>query len=680
MAILIIAEKPSMARQIAAVLGATEKNNGYVSGNNYIVSWCFGHLAGLAEPETYTEKWSGKWSFEQLPMIPDNWIFRVSDLGKEQFSILKKLMTDSSVTEIVCATDADREGECIFRYVYNLVKPDKPVKRLWISSLEESSIKDGFAKLRPVSDYDRLYLSGFCRARADWLVGMNGSRLFTCRYRTHLNTGRVQTPTLAMIVKRDYEVANFIKQKYFTVDIDCGFKAVSERIDSETDADRISAACNGSSAVVKKVEEQSKCVNPPKLYDLTSLQRDANRKFGYTAQQTSDYLQSLYEAALTTYPRTDSQYLTEDMRESTLEVISKIREKFTDISADTAPDISRCINNDKVTGHHAIIPTLKIENADIDSLAEGQKNILLLITFRLLCASSAPHKYISRKITLESENNIFTASGKTVTEQGWKATEKQAFAVLKCSDEDKNGDVTEISDVTEGKIFENISAVKTEHWTSPPKPFTEDTLLSAMEHAGAEEFDEDTEKKGLGTPATRAKIIETLTDRGYAERVKKNIVSTEKGRKLISVVPDEVKSPKLTADWENQLKQIETGSYSADEFMNGITAFIQTLCSKYGSADENTSFAASSPGKCPNCQKDISKGKYGFFCTGKCGMQISKVYKHILTESQLGMLLSGSSVIYTENSKKTTVLPECEPFSYTGNDGNKHSGFQWKTK
>ena len=412
-----------------------------------------------------------------------------------------------------------------------------------------------------------------------------------------------------MIVKRDYEVENFIKQKYFTVDIDCGFKAVSERIDSETDADRISAACNGSSAVVKKGEEQSKCVNPPKLYDLTSLQRDANRKFGYTAQQTSDYLQTLYEAALTTYPRTDSQFLTEDMRESTLEVISKIREKFTGFALDTAPDISRCINNDKVTGHHAIIPTSKIENTDIDSLAEGQKNILLLITFRLLCASSAPHKYISRKITLESENNIFTASGKTVTEQGWKATEKQAFAVLKCSDEDKNGDVAELPDVSEGKIFENISAVKTEHWTSPPKPFTEDTLLSAMEHAGAEDFDENTEKKALGTPATRAKIIETLTDRGYAERVKKNIVSTEKGRKLISVVPDEVKSPKLTADWENQLKQIETGSYSADEFMNGITAFIQTLCSKYGSADENTSFAPSSPGKCPNCHKDISKGK-----------------------------------------------------------------------
>ena len=682
---LIIAEKPSVARSIAPVVGASTKKNGYTEGNGYIVSWCFGHLVGLKYPNDYNEKWAEKWSFSQLPMIPDNWEFTLNKDCKEQFDILKKLLNDNNIDEVICATDADREGECIFRYVYNLSGSRKPVKRLWVSSLEESAIKDGLAKMKDGSRYDSLFAAGFSRAKADWLVGMNGSRLFSCRYGNPLNLGRVQTPTLAMIVKRDYEVKNFIKQKYFTVELNCGtFTASSERIDVEGKADEIISIISGKTAVVTEVKKEVKTTNPPKLYDLTTLQREANKQYGYTAQQTLDYLQALYESKLSTYPRTDSQYLSDDMEQTAKDVVGKVYKAFPAFG--TAPesiDVKRIINNKKVSGHHAIIPTANIENADLNSLPEGQKNILKLISAKLIMAAADPHKYESVKVKIDCENITFSANGKTILENGWKSIE----AAIKSELKNKNSDTEEkdeekdeeksLPDISQGQKFENVSAEKAEHWTSPPKPYTEDTLLSAMEHAGDENYDEDSEKKGLGTPATRAATIEGLVKHGYAERRKKQIVATEKGVNLITVVPEEVKSPKLTAEWEMQLKQVERGEYSADGFMDNIEKFVKNICQKYSSVDGSVSFSSSTSqaiGKCPKCGADVRKGKYGFYCTGKCGMNIAKVYGKELTEAQLKNLLEGKEISYTSNGRKTIVIPDVAENEYQGK-----LYYQWKT-
>ena len=677
---LVIAEKPSVARAIAPVLGANTKKDGCTEGNGYIVSWCFGHLVGLSMPNDYGDMWKS-WSFETLPMIPDKWKFKVTDSCKAQFNILKKLMNDSRVDEIICATDADREGECIFRYVYNLSGCRKPVKRLWVSSLEESAIRDGMNKLKDGREYDNLYYAGYARAKADWLVGMNGSRLFSIRYNAKLNTGRVQTPTLAMIVQRDYDVKNFVKQKYFTVELDCGaFTASSERIDDESAAQKVALSCNGKTATVIEAKRENKKSNPPKLYDLTTLQRDANKLLGYTAQQTLDYMQSLYEAKLVTYPRTDSQYLSDDMEESTLNVVNALFKAvaFKPIAPDVpfAPDIKRSINNKKVTGHHAIIPTINGAKFDLESLPSGERNILLLVASRLMCAAAAPHEYISMSVKVTCEGTIFSASGKKVTEMGWKSLDDKAKAVFrnlsKSKDDEAQEEEKSLPELTEGQTFDNVLAKKTQHWTSPPKPYTEATLLSAMEHAGQDEYDDETEKKGLGTPATRAGIIEALVKNGYAERKGKQITAAEKGVNLIQVVPDEVKSPKLTADWEMQLQHIERGECGHDAFMQEITGFVRGICTKYGSSDSSVSFTT---GNCPKCGKEIKKGNYGFYCTGRCGMNIGKVYGKELTETQVKKLLSGSSVSYTKDGKKTVVLPEVMENEYNGK-----TFYQWRTK
>ena len=681
---LIIAEKPSVAKAICPVVGANSKKNGYIEGNGYIVSWCYGHLVELYYPNDYGEHWSGIWSFSQLPMIPEQWKFKVSDSCKEQFNILKKLLNDSKVNEVICATDADREGECIFRYVYNLSKSNKPVKRLWVSSLEEKSIKDGLAKMKGSSSYDNLYHAGFSRAQADWLVGMNCSRLFSVRYKNRLSIGRVQTPTLAMIVKRDYEVKNFVKQKYFTADLNLGeFTASSERIDDENKANEIVSACNGKSATVTKVTKEVKTVNPPKLFDLTSLQREANKKFGYTAQQTLDYLQSLYEGKLATYPRTDSQYITDDMEQTAADVVKVVSNVFT-FETVGEPNIGRTVNNKKVTGHHAILPTVNIGTTDISSLPDGQKNILKLIALRLICAVSEPHKYQSVKATICSVGAgiDFYANGKITLQNGWKSVDDK----IKAKDDGLSADAhdetlsqidTKLPKLVEDQAFYNVTCEKSEHFTTPPKPFTEDTLLSAMEHAGQENYDETTEKKGLGTPATRAGTIEGLARHGYIERKGKKIIATEKGIRLIEVVPDEVKSPKLTAEWEMQLQQIERGKYSADGFMNDIEQFTKDICTKYSSEDTSGKFKSSNEpiGKCPKCGAEVKKGKYGFYCTDKCGMYLSKVFGKELTESQLKKLLDGKEIYYTSKGKKTIVLPEVVKNQYNGK-----TNYQWRTK
>lgn len=681
---LIIGEKPSVAGAIATVVGANTKTSTYYEGNGYIVSWCYGHLIGLAMPDEYGEQWKGNWSFDQLPMIPERYKMKIKDDARTQYNALKSLMNDSTIDEIICATDADREGECIFRYVYNMSGSKKPVKRLWVSSLEETAIQDGLRKMKPMSEYNNLFSAGYSRAKSDWLVGMNGSRLFSVRYKNKLNIGRVQTPTLAMIVKRDYEVANFVKQKYFTVDINCGFKAVSDRIDDENTAKSLAEKVNGHNAAVTSLKKEIKTVNPPKLYDLTTLQREANKQFGYTAQQTLDALQKLYEAKLATYPRTDSQYLSDDMEDTALKVIDIVFTTFKQFGTPTTtPNIKRCINNSKVTGHHAILPTENIATANIDELPDAQRNILMLISAKLVLATSAPHKYEAVKVEVVADNDrtIFHANGKKVIEMGWKLLEQNVKNALRNNNTDKEEKSEEqlLPELYEGQKFENIIAVTSEHWTSPPKPYTEDTLLSAMEHAGQENFDDDTEKKGIGTPATRAGTIEGLFNNGYIERNKNQITSTEKGRNLISVVPEEVKSPKMTAEWENQLLQVERGHISVNDFMNGIISFVKEICAKYGQLDETGIFkkenAVSESYNCPKCKNAIKKGKFGFYCTGKCGMNLTKVYGKELTETQLKNLLSGKQISYTSNGKKTIVLPNVVESNYNGK-----TYYQWTTK
>ena len=668
MSILIIGEKPSVSRAISAVVGASSAHKGYTEGNGYIVSWCVGHLVGLKFPNDYGNGWDQKWSFSQLPMIPDKWQFQVTDSTKAQYNLLKSLMNRDDISEIICATDADREGECIFRYVYNMARCRKPVKRLWVSSLEESAIRKALTTMKPMSAYDNLFNAGYARAKADWLVGMNGSRLFSVRYGGKLNIGRVQTPTLAMIVQRDAEVNGFVKQKYYTADLNCGeFILSSARIDDENTADTLVYGCDGSKVTISSVKREVKTDKAPKLYDLTTLQREANKAFGYTAQQTLDYTQSLYEGKLVTYPRTDSQYLSDDMVQTALDV-AKLCDTYFGFGILHTPDISKVINNAKVSGHHAIIPTSGIATADLSSLPSGERNILTLIATKLICATAPAHKYEAVKLTGICNGTEFTATGRTMLEIGWKAYAKQS---------DKKNDEKALPAVSEGQTF-IVTASKGEHFTSPPKPYTEDTLLSAMERAGNEDYDEDTEKKGLGTPATRAATIEALVKNGYVERVGKQLRATDKGKELVTVVPDEVKSAKLTAEWESKLQQIEHGSLPEAVFMSGITKFITEMCSKYGSVDKSVSLSdgGNEPiGKCPKCGAEVVKGKFGWYCKGKCGMNIAKVYGVELSDTQVKGLLDGKSTSYTSNGKKTFVRPEIVETPYNGK-----RYYQWKTE
>ena len=666
MSILIIGEKPSVSRAISAVVGASSAHKGYTEGNGYVVSWCVGHLVGLKFPNEYGNGWNQKWSFSQLPMLPEKWQFRVTDSTKAQYELLKKLMNRVDVSEIICATDADREGECIFRYVYNMANCKKPVKRLWVSSLEESAIRKALTSMKPMSAYDNLFNAGYARARADWLVGMNCSRLFSVRYGGKLNIGRVQTPTLAMIVQRDAEVGGFVKQKYYTADLNCGeFILSSARIDDENAADTLVSDCDGSTVTISSINREVKTDKAPKLYDLTTLQREANKAFGYTAQQTLDYTQSLYEGKLVTYPRTDSQYLSDDMAQTALDV-AKLCDTYFGFGISHTPDISKVINNSKVSGHHAIIPTSGIATADLSSLPSGEKNVLTLIATKLICATALAHKYEAVKLTGICNGTEFTATGRTVLEIGWKAYAKQS---------DKKNEDKSLPAVSEGQTF-TVAASKGEHFTSPPKPYTEDTLLSAMERAGNEDYDEDTEKKGLGTPATRAATIEALVKNGYVERVGKQLRATDKGKELITVVPDEVKSPKLTAQWETRLQQVEHGDYSEISFMQDIERFVKAMCSNYGVKDESVSLASQyhEPiGKCPKCGGDIISGKYGFYCKVKCGMSVGNVYGVKLSSAQVKYLLNGKSTSIFTKGRRSVIYPEIEETTYKG-----RTYFQWK--
>ena len=623
---LIIAEKPSVAATIAAALGAKEKKDGYIAGNGCLVSWCVGHLVQLAEAAAYGEQYK-KWSYDSLPILPQEWQYAVaSDKGK-QFKILKDLMHRADVSEVVNACDAGREGELIFRFVYDVAGCKKPMRRLWISSMEESAIKAGFASLKDGKEYDPLYSSALCRAKADWIIGINMTRLFSCLYGKTLNVGRVQTPTLKMLVDRDAAITTFKKEKYYHVRLSLsGVEAASAKIHAAEEAGNLKAACEAAQAVCTSVTREKKTVAPPKLFDLTSLQREANRIYGYTAKQTLDLAQALYEKKLLTYPRTDSSYLTDDMGGTAAQIAALLAGKLPFMQgADFTPEISRLLDSKKVSDHHAIIPTMELAKADLAALPESERNILTLAGARLLMACAAPHIFEAVTAVFSCAGQEFTAKGKTVLAEGWKGFERRFMATLKkkadTEDDEENALSLDVPPFAEGQTFDNPQAAVTEHFTTPPKPHNEASLLSAMERAGNEETDPDAERRGLGTPATRAAIIEKLVKSGFVERKGKQLIPTKSGIELVCVLPEVLTSPQLTADWENNLTQIAKGNADPDSFMTGIETMTRELVSTYPflSDKEKERFKEEKPviGKCPRCGADIYEGRKNYYCANK---------------------------------------------------------------
>lgn len=623
---LVIAEKPSVAASIAAALGVKEKKDGYIEGGGYLISWCVGHLVELAEAAAYGEQYK-KWSYETLPILPEEWQYTVAaDKGK-QFATLKELMHRADVSEVVNACDAGREGELIFRFVYGVAQCNKPMRRLWISSMEDAAIKAGFADLKDGRDYDALYASALCRAKADWIIGINATRLFSCLYDKTLNVGRVQTPTLKMLVDRGEAISHFKKEKYYHVRLDLsGAEAVNERISDREKADALKAACEAETAVCVSLTKEKKTAAPPKLFDLTSLQREANKIYGYTAKQTLDLAQTLYEKRLLTYPRTDSAFLTDDMGDTAAKTVTMLSGKLPFMEgAEFTPDVSRTLDSSKVSDHHAIIPTMELAKTDIATLPESERNILTLAGARLIFAAAEPHIFEAVTAVFSCADTEFTARGKTVLAGGWKDLERRYRATLKGKpdpeDADSDGENT-LPELSEGQSFESPTAKVTEHFTTPPKPHNEATLLSAMERAGNEETDPDAERRGLGTPATRAAVIEKLVKSGFAERKGKQLIPTQNGAALVSILPDMLTSPQLTAEWENNLTQIAKGAADAGDFMQRIEAMARELVKENATADKDkAAFTGGeekpSIGKCPRCGSPVREGKKNFYCSNR---------------------------------------------------------------
>lgn len=669
---LVIAEKPSVGVALAKALGVTDKKDGYIEGNGYIVSWCVGHLVSLANADMYDEKFK-KWDIADLPIIPDEWQFIIAEDKNKQFGILRQLMDDSRVTEVVNACDAGREGELIFRLVYNKALCTKPIKRLWISSMEEKAIRDGFDNLRDGKDYENLYQSALCRAKADWIVGINATRLFSKLYNRTLNVGRVQTPTLAMLYERENSISNFQKEKYFNVHLkSVGLDAVHEKVKEQGEAENIRRDCDGKEAIVKSVKTERKTVNPPHLYDLTTLQREANRLYGFTAQQTLDYTQSLYEMKLVTYPRTDSQYITDDMDGTARSIAESVAEKLPHFSGIViAPETKRVINNTKVSDHHAIIPTAEVSSTDLSSVPDGERKILYLIANRLLCATNEPYIYETVTAEISCSGYSFVAKGRNVISEGWKAIEKAFRDFQKCKD-DTEEDVETLA-LTEGQVIERPVSEVSEHYTQPPKHFTEDTLLSAMERAGTDEITEEVERSGLGTPATRASIIEKLTKSGFIKREKKNLVVTDNGTDLISVMPDIIKSASMTADWENALSLMAQGKFTSQQFMVDIEKLVDDII---GVAKESVDESKVSRnggeviGTCPRCDKNIVVTPKAYSCEDRnCGFVIWKNDKFFekarkpLTKEMAASLIKNGKIavkgLYSEKSGKNYDATVC---------------------
>ena len=671
---LVIAEKPSVAMSLAAVLGATERKDGYLEGSGYLVSWCVGHLLELAQPEAYKEQYA-KWRYEDLPILPKNWKYEVPKDKKTQLALLCRLMKDKRVDSVVCATDAGREGELIFRLVYEYAGCNKPMERLWISSMEDAAIREGFDHLRPGSDYDKLYDAAVCRAGADWLIGINATRLFSVLYGVTLNVGRVMSPTLALLVQRESDIESFISKPFYVPEITCGgFTASGEKMTERSEAEKIRMDCDHNSAFVRSVEKQVKTIQPPRLYDLTTLQRECNRIYGYTAQQTLDYVQSLYEKKLATYPRTDSQYLTKDMQATAASLILWLRDNMPfGKGCAGEPDIDWVTDDSKVTDHHAIIPTVEIARTDLSELPSGERDVLTLIAVRLLCATTQANRFEAVTAMLDCQRYTFTAKGKTILQSGWKEVERiHRMSIRQSETEHRENEDAALPVLKEGQTFETVSASLREGKTSPPKHYTEDTLLSAMETAGAEDMPEDAERKGLGTPATRAATLEKLVSAGFVQRKKKQLIPTEKGRNLIAVLPDNIKSPILTAEWESMLKQVEHGELSATSFMDQIADMSRTLVKEHTAPEKcfadlfpsSRETAHEAVGVCPRCGAPVYEGKKGFFCNNReCCFALWKdnrffsSKKKSITKSVAAALLKEGRIsmsgLYSEKTGKT---------------------------
>ena len=618
---LVLAEKPSVAMSLSKVIGANQRGDGYMEGNGYLVSWCVGHLVELSQPEAYDEKYA-KWRYDDLPILPEHWQYQVSASTKKQFGILKKLMQRKDVESLICATDAGREGELIFRLVYHQCGCKKPVERLWISSMEDSAIREGFQKLRPGTEYDALYEAALCRERADWIVGINATRLFSCLYGQTLNVGRVMTPTLAMVVMRDAAIRAFKPEPFYSAELKFrDFQAGGERMKEKAEAEKLVAeCCQAGSAIITKVEQKEKSEKPPALFDLTSLQREANRQLGFTAQQTMDYTQALYEKKLVTYPRTDSRYLTDDMAPLVPELVSVIQQSF-QIQADVPAPVNaaQVINSKKVTDHHAIIPTKTAASYDISSLPSGEQAILTMLAVRLICAVGTPCLYAETVVEAECAGQKFRTKGKTATDIGWRR-----YARKPSEEAEKNAGAGELPELSEGMTLELAGVDLKEGKTSPPKRFTEDLLLSAMESASSDEFPAGVERKGIGTPATRAAIIEKLVQKGFIERrgdkKTKYLCSTDKGNALVTVVPEQIQSPSMTADWEEKLLKIEHGEYDGDAFMGEISNMVSGLVKTYEAvkgADVLMQPERKVIGSCPACGSDVCETAKGWFCRDK---------------------------------------------------------------
>lgn len=672
---LVIAEKPSVAQSIAAVIGATNRNDGYMEGSGYLVSWCVGHLVELAPANAYDEKYA-KWTYNDLPILPASWQYSIANGKQKQLKILRELMSRADVDIVTAATDAGREGELIFRLVYNHCNCKKPIKRLWISSMEESAIAEGFENLKDGAVYERLYQSALCRSQADWIVGINATRLFSVLYHQTLNVGRVVSPTLAMLVERENAISSFVPKPFYTVQLDCdGFVLSGERLSDKAAAEALYKACDGQSVTISSVESKEKNEKPPKLYDLTTLQREANRMFGFTAQQTLDYTQSLYEKKLVTYPRTDSRFLTTDMMGSTPAVVKNAAKIFSfGNTSELSINMGQVTDNSKVSDHHAIIPTMAVSSSKLAELLAGERDILSLIALRLICAVGKSCVYGETVITAECGGNLFTAKGRMVLDEGFKAAEWLFRSTLKEKPERETGDSVKtaaLPSINQGKVFSSAKVTIKEGKTTPPKYFTEDTLLSAMETAGIEDMPEDVERKGIGTPATRAGILEKLIKTELAERKgdkkTKHLLPTHKGISLITILPDAIQSPQLTAEWEEKLKLIERGELSADAFMQGITDMTDTLVKTYEVIKgSNVLFPSDREpiGICPRCGGNVVENKKGFACENKdCYFALWKenkfftAKKKTLTKAVATELLKSSKVklrgCFSEKTGKT---------------------------
>ena len=621
---LVIAEKPSVAQSYAKNLSAYKREDGYLEGESCIVSWCLGHLAEYAQPEEYDPKYE-KWQFDNLPILPETWKLKVSKDKKKQFEVIKTLMNRSDVEYLVNGCDAGREGELIFQRVYDLAGCRKPVKRLWISSMEDAAIQKGFQTMKSEEEYKNLCMAAVCRAQADWLIGMNGTRAYTTRYFKRLVVGRVQTPTLAMLAERQERIEHFQKEAFYKVALTDGkLTVVSENIANEEAADLLAALCNGSTAVVTQMKKEDKKAFPPRLYDLTSLQREANRYFGYTAKRTLDMLQELYEEKLVTYPRTDSQFVTEDMKDSVEELVEKMPVLLSVVDyGQLGHGIKRVINNAKVSDHHAILPTKEVVEKGIADLPADKKNLMMLICQQLVQATGEEYLYEQTDITVKCQEHDFKARGKIPVQMGFKEVEKafKQLCVKAEPVEEKEKETSIPAGYEEGMRLFPVKAEKTTHYTSPPKPFNEDTLLAAMETAGNKEFDSETEKKGLGTPATRASIIEKLVSSGYAQRKGKQILPSTEGKELVKVMPEYLKSAVMTAEWENQLLMMEKGQITDTQFMGEITFLVRKIlevCREIPEEERRRFQTAREViGKCPVCGCDVFEGKQNFYCSNR---------------------------------------------------------------